>query len=141
MENGAIGVANEAIWSSFPPPIFELFKMQPQPWKMFRSDPSMFVAGFVKTELDGQLWFLSKGHSHLGLPELAFRAKGHGQAEEVAELFESIFGYLYENGAVVDAGHTMEFPGGVFVRFGEVPTALVKALSDPVMRLEVEMES
>lgn len=141
INQGAIGIANEQTWSCYPAKVFEMLK-KPGTWESLRTEgiPAELVIGFVKTEVEGQLWFLSKGHFLFGLPELAFKAQNHSQAEDLCNIFKNVFYYLFENGPIIRADDTMEIKDGILLRF-TAPSPKQKFLESPTGMLVVRLSS
>jgi hypothetical protein len=93
-------------------------------WESLRSEgaPGELLIGFLPAEIDGDIWFLSAGHTLFGLPELAWRAEDFSEIEEVDEHFKTIFYYLFENGPVIRAGSSLNLDDSPPFRFSELPT-------------------
>lgn len=143
MEQGGTGYANESNCTCFPPEIMNAFAEQAridaretgeQPedddehwhgslWDSLRSEglPGELLVGFLPADVDGQLWFLSAGHSLFGLPELAYQAEDFGEIEEVEEHFKNIFYYMFENGPVLGPGHSMGYDEQAAFSFEPLP--------------------
>jgi hypothetical protein len=121
---GGVGIASPETWSAFVPRITELME-QPGFWPPFyeKGIPAILAVGFVKVHRGDELWFITKGHTLYGLPDLAYRAASHDEAERIFDLFSNIFHYMMDVGPVIEAGHTMEMEtDGVVMRFDTPPT-------------------
>ena len=118
-ELGAIVVANESGRTSFPAvalardegmgPMMDTLRELPLP---------MLYCGLNKLEVEGErgVWMRTVGADLLGLPDFATRAKGHGQTEKVAEIFDNVLRYLRTSGATMAAGHTMQVGEDLFMK-------------------------
>jgi hypothetical protein len=101
--------------------------------------PAELLVGFLPAEVDGEIWFLSAGHTIFGLPELAYNAQDFSEMEELDEHFKSIFYYMFENGPVIRAGQTLSYDEGIAFRFDDLPPAR-KQLEAPHGTLVVQIE-
>ncbi|HJZ93538.1 MAG TPA: DUF4261 domain-containing protein [Gemmataceae bacterium] len=119
---GASVVTNESGHSSLPAGVLEPGQADSDQLELLRSLPLLHLyCGFVKYEVQGVrgVWMRTYGAHQFGLPDLAFRAKGHDQGESTFEIFSNILGYLRESGAELGAGHTMQVGPDAFVRLRE----------------------
>jgi hypothetical protein len=119
--HGAIVVANESGCTSFPAAALaaqtdsdrlDVLRVLPIP---------VLYCGFVKYNLEGdrRVWMRTHGAHLLGLPDLAYRAKGHHQGEFVFDAITDIYRYLLDSGNRLAAGETMQIGPDVFVRLRE----------------------
>lgn len=78
----------------------------------------MLYAGFVKLDVEGLdgVWMRTYGNHVLGLPDLAFLAKGHHEGNATFEMISGLLAYLMRSGAQFAAGHSAEL-GSNFVKF------------------------
>jgi Domain of unknown function (DUF4261) len=67
--------------------------------------------GFVKLEVEGVegVWMRTYGAPKLGLPDLAWHARGHDEGRATFELFAGLLAYLRASGARFGDGHTAEY--------------------------------
>jgi hypothetical protein len=79
--------------------------------------PTLYV-GFVKYDVAGTkgVWMRTHGGHLMGLPDLAYLAKGHHQGELVFDLFSCVLHYLLTSGAELGAGHTMQIGSDLFLK-------------------------
>ncbi|MGI8905267.1 MAG: hypothetical protein ACR2IE_02110 [Candidatus Sumerlaeaceae bacterium] len=92
-------------------------------WDSLRDEgmPGELLVGFLPAEVDGEIWFLSAGHTIYGLPELAYRAEDLNEIEDIDEHFKTIFYYMFENGPVVRPGQSLGYEESVAYHFSELP--------------------
>ncbi|MGF1505732.1 MAG: hypothetical protein ACFB51_11485 [Anaerolineae bacterium] len=141
---GAVGAANHETWSAFVPEIFGLLD-EPGFWQDLRAKgiPAVLTTGFVKVNVStDELWFITRGHRLYGLPELAYRAQGHQEAEGIFDVFTNIFHYMFDTGTVLHVGDTMEMDErtGQVMRF-QAPPAEAAFLESPTGTLVTEFKN
>ena len=159
---GGIAVANDNNYTCFPAEVMEAYADQAiedasaekdaeagdidEPpaslWESLRDEgmPGELLVGFLPAEVDGQIWFLSAGHTLYNLPELAYRAEDFSEIEDVDEHFKTIFYYLFENGPVIHAGQSLGYDDSLAFHFSELPPEH-KNLEAPHGTLLVTIES
>lgn len=163
VRQGALALVNENNYTCFPAEVLEAYadqvledatrepeeldlESEDEPhktlWENLRDEgmPAELLVGFLPAEVDGEIWFLSAGHTIFGLPELAYNAQDFSEMEEMDEHFKSIFYYMFENGPVIRAGQTLSYDEGVAFRFAELPQAR-KQLEAPHGTLLVQIEA
>jgi hypothetical protein len=111
-EDGLV-VLNESAYTSFP-----LQPLVPEPGEdvleLLRTMPlTALYVGFVKHEVAGVqgVWMRTYGAPRMGLPDLAWHARGHEEGREAFELFSGLLEYLRSNRATFSEGHTAEWEG------------------------------
>jgi hypothetical protein len=138
---GGLAVVNENNYTCFPAEVMEAYADQAMEdaaeigtedaddeesqtlWDSLREEgmPGELLVGFLPAEVDGEVWFLSAGHTIYGLPELAYRAEDFGEIEDIDDHFKTIFYYMFENGPVVRPGQTLAYEDAVAFHFSELP--------------------
>jgi hypothetical protein len=114
---GALAVLNEAAQTTLPAAVFE--KSDEHMLAVLRALPlPMLYCGFAKYEVEGMrgVWMRTWAAHTMGLPDLALFAAGHDRGQETMELFENVLRYVYDSGAELDAGHTMQVGEDTFAR-------------------------
>ena len=109
--HGALVVLNESAHTSFPAHALEPGRAEGDLLENLRTLPiPMLYGGFVKYNLPDSpdVWMRTYGNHLLGLPDLAFRARGHHQGEWVFQIFANMLNYLRQSGAKFAVGHTMQ---------------------------------
>lgn len=134
---GGVAFANENNYTCFPAEVMEAYadqaiedattergdEEQTSLWDSLRTEgmPGELLVGFLPAEVEGELWFLSAGHTTFGLPELAYRGTDLAEVEDVDDHFKSIFYYMFENGPVIKPGQTLGDEQSVAYHFSELP--------------------
>ena len=133
---GASGVVSEQAWTCFPSSVFHTYQ-DDYVWPRLRDEgvPAEMVTGFLKTRVGDQLWFLSRGYSLFGLPDLAYAAQNHGEAESMRLLFHTLFAYMYAEDSI-QPGQTMTLSGGMSLRVA-APTPEQTFLNSPTGTLVI----
>jgi Domain of unknown function (DUF4261) len=117
--HGALVVLNEAAHTSFPAQALAPGRVEGDLLENLRGLPiPVLYGGFVKYNLPDSpdVWMRTYGNHLLGLPDLAFRAKGHDQGEWVFNTFSNILTYLRESGARFGVGHTMQVGDDTYLK-------------------------
>jgi hypothetical protein len=107
---GALVVMNESAHTSFPAQ-----PLVPEPGddvlELLRTLPlTALYVGFVKQEVQGVkgVWMRTYGGPRMGLPDLAWHARGHEEGREAFNLFSGLLAYLRSSGARFKDGDTAE---------------------------------
>lgn len=95
-------------------------------WKALRTDgqPMEMLASFTMVPAIGSNWLVTRGFAQCGFPNLAFKVEPGDKLNDVLELYQNAFGYLMQNGPVIQAGHTMGYDKNVAFRFSDPPPHL-----------------
>jgi hypothetical protein len=119
-EVGALVVLNESAHTSLPTSVLFNKDVASDRLDVLRAFPLLILfCGFVKYEVEGfkGVWMRTYGNHLLGVPDLAYRAKGHFQGQWVFDTFGHILNYLLESGARFEAGETMQLEAEAYFRF------------------------
>ncbi len=116
---GAVVVCNESAMMSLPAELLAEMAGQEAIDVLREMLLLHLFCGFLKyTQKDRPgVWMRTHGAHRLGLPDLAVHASRHDQGEMYFDAFETIFRYLLDSGAVLDAGHTLQIAEEMFFRF------------------------
>jgi hypothetical protein len=108
-KEGALVVLNESAHTSFPAQA-----LVPEEEELLESLrtlplPALYM-GFVKHEVEGVegVWMRTYGGPRMGLPDLAWHARSHGEGQETFSLFSGLLDYLRRSGARFGDGQTAE---------------------------------
>jgi hypothetical protein len=115
-------ILNEAAHTSFPAAALSGSDVDGDIIELLRTLPlAILYCGFVKYEVDGTsgVWMRTYGAHLLGLPDFAAYASGHDEGQRYFAIFENIFAYLRNSGAVLAAGHTMQVGEHEYLRCRE----------------------
>ena len=103
-------------------------------WRTIREEgePSQLLVDYVAVpaqtlglENKDALALITRGFAHVGFPDLMFLASDEKEAVEIKELFENVYHYMFENGPVIQPGHSMgDESGDAVFRFHELPKDL-----------------
>jgi hypothetical protein len=117
--HGAEVVLNENARTSLPAEVLAAAHFGGDRLELLRALPlpTLYI-GFVKYEVAGTkgVWMRTHGGQLMGLPDLAYLAKGHDQGELVFDLFSCVLHYCLTAGAELGAGHTMQLGRELFLR-------------------------
>lgn len=119
-DQGLLGVLDEQAWNCLPA---EFLKEQMRPAMLQecrKAVPLGLWTGFVKFfRPDGKVWFCTKGHERFATPNFALLGD-ISQADMAFDLFEMLFRYVREYGAVLQVGETVQAGNDLFLRFSAV---------------------
>jgi len=79
----------------------------------------MIWRNFVKIHHNNKVWFVTKGNNLYGVYEYAFYGTFE-DSQEVYDMFEDIFNYVYDTKAIIMAGHTIEIGNDTYLKFKEL---------------------
>ena len=119
---GVIVVLNESAHTSFPAAALSDAEVDGDIIELLRTLPlAILYCGFVKYEVEGMsgVWMRTYGAHLLELPDFAAYASGHDEGQRYFDIFENIFAYLKDSGAVLGAGHTMQVGEHEFLKCRE----------------------
>ena len=110
LEQGAVGIANHQTWSAYPAEAVREVLAQPGAWERLRThgSPAELLVGLVRVWVDGELWVVTRGHYLFRLPELATKARGYAEAQELRTVFNKTFSYLFKDGLTGQARQKLE---------------------------------
>ncbi len=115
-----LGIVNEPAWTSHP----VKDTLDPQLIRSYReSIPFILWFGYIKIPLDQEnFWLMTRGQHVFGLPDLVSLCQPGTNPAEVMNNFFNVFYYLYQSGAQVSLGDTLEIGSGAEpLRFAELP--------------------
>jgi hypothetical protein len=117
---GALVVLNESAMTSLPAIALGSEGAEGHALELLRSLPlPILFCGFVKYELEGVdgVWMRTHGAELLSWPDLAVHADDHDHAEKYFGIFDNVFQYLRDSGALLADGHTMQVGDETYIRF------------------------
>jgi hypothetical protein len=131
-EQGALGVGNLHTGRALPSEALrELFGKPPAEeeasiWEVLRDygEPIELLAQFHQLELLGKRYLATCGYGQCGLPDLVWEWTNAAEADEVAQMFKNVFGYMMQHGPCIRPGHTVGYTKDVAFRFTEPPEGL-----------------
>ncbi|GAA0122000.1 MULTISPECIES: DUF4261 domain-containing protein [Clostridium] len=116
---GFLGLANGYSWNVIIPSLIKDIPENKEV-KTLLSTPSMMIwRNFIKIPHNEGVWFTTKGNNIYGIPEFAFYGTFENN-QEVYNIFEDIFYYIYDTKAEVHIGDTMQIEEEVYLKFREV---------------------
>gem|GEM_PF-2489334 len=119
LEHEFLGLANGYSWNVVIPSLIKDIS-EDEEVKTLLSMPSMMVwRNFIKIPYNEGIWFTTKGNNIYGIPEFAFYG-AFENSQEVYNIFEDIFYYIYDTKAEVHIGDTMQIEEDVYLKFREV---------------------
>ena len=88
--------------------------------KEFAETPAMMIwRSFIKMPHNDGVWFVTKGNNLFNVTEYAYFGQME-EGQEVYDIFENIFSYVYENGVTISEGDTIQIEEEVYIRFKAV---------------------
>ena len=119
LEYDFLGLANGYSWNVIVPSLIKGMAEDEQ-LKDFANTPAMMIwRNFIKVRHNGGVWFATKGNNLFGVHEFAFYGTFEN-TQEIYDIFEDVFYYIYESDAHIEAGHTIQLGEDVFLKFREV---------------------
>ncbi len=119
LEYGFLGLANGYSWNVITPSLIQGMAEDEQ-LKEFVNVPTMMIyRNFIKIPHNEGIWFITKGNNLFGVHELAYYGD-YENNQEIYDIFEDIFYYIYESKTQIEAGHTIQLGDDVFLKFKEV---------------------
>lgn len=119
LECGFLGLANTYSWNVVTPSLIQGMAEDEQ-LKEFANTPAMMIyRNFLKIPYNDKVWFITKGNNLFGIHEFAFYGE-YENTQEIYDIFEDIFYYIYESKTHIEAGCAIELGEDVFLKFKEV---------------------
>ncbi|GFZ29820.1 hypothetical protein CSC2_03460 [Clostridium zeae] len=119
LEHGLLGMANPYSWNCIIPSLIKGM-VEDESAKILATMPAMMVwRNFIKMPYKDGVWFVTKGNNLYDIYEYAYFGVFE-DSNEVYEIFESIFNYVYDTKSAILSGHTMQIDKDVYLRFREV---------------------
>ncbi len=114
-----VGLANGYSWNVVTPSLIQGMA-EDEKLKEFVNTPAMMIyRNFLKIPYNDGVWFTTKGNNLFGVHELAFYGTFEN-TQEIYDIFEDIFYYIYESNEHIEAGHTIQLGDDIFLKFREV---------------------
>ena len=129
---GAVTVVNEAAHTSLPLVVLRDPEVLADYIGFIESLPLLLLfCGLVKYEVAGTsgVWMRTFGAEYFGLPNFAALATGHDEGQRYSDIFENVLFYLYDTGAQMVVGNTMQIGENEFFRL-RAPSAAEYFLQD-----------
>lgn len=119
LEHDLLGLVNGYSWNALIPSLIKGM-VEDDEAKDLANYPAMMVwRNFIKMPYKDGVWFVTKGNNLYGIYEYAYFGTFE-DTNEVYEIFESIFNYVYETKTPIISGHTLEIEEEVYLKFREV---------------------
>ena len=119
LEHGFLGLANGYSWNVVTPSLIQGMA-EDEELKEFANTPAMMIyRNFLKIPHNDGVWFTTKGNNLFGVHEFAFYGDFE-KTQEIYDIFEDVFYYIYESDVHIEAGHTIQLGDDVFLKFKEV---------------------
>lgn len=88
--------------------------------RAFSETPAMMIwRSFIKMPYENGVWFVTKGNNLFGVPEYAYFGSME-EAQDIYDIFETVFSYVYEGEGTIAAGDTMQTGEDEFIRFRSI---------------------
>lgn len=86
----------------------------------FAETPAMMIwRSFIKMPYEDGVWFVTKGNNLFGIHEYAYFGSME-EAQDIYDIFETVFSYIYEGEGSIAAGDTMQTGEEEFIRFKSI---------------------
>jgi len=119
LDYGFLGLANIYSWNVITPSLIQGM-VEDKELKEFANTPAMMIyRNFIKIPYNDGVWFTTKGNHLFGVHEFAFYGE-YENTQEIYDVFEDIFYYIYESKTHIESGHTIQLGENVFFKFKEV---------------------
>ena len=119
LNQGLLGIANPYSWNVIGANIIKGM-LEDEETKAFAETPAMMIwRSFIKIPHNDGVWFVTKGNNLFNVTEYAYFGQME-EAQEVYDIFENIFSYVYENQATITDGDTMQIEEDTYLRFRAV---------------------
>ena len=116
LAQGLLGVANPYSWNVISAGLLQDM-VEDESAKSFSETPAMMIwRNFIKLPLENGMWFVTKGNNLFGIHEYAYFGNME-EAENIYDIFETVFSYIYEGEGTVVSGDTMQIGKDEFIRF------------------------
>ena len=88
--------------------------------RAFAETPAMMIwRSFIKIPYKDGVWFVTKGNNLFGIHEYAYFGSME-EAQNIYDIFETVFSYIYEGEGTVAIGDTMQTDEDEFIRFKSI---------------------
>ena len=119
VEQGLLCMANPYSWNVVGANLIKGM-LEDKETKEFAETPAMMIwRSFIKMPHNDGVWFVTKGNNLFNVTEYAYFGQME-EAQEVYDIFENIFSYVYENGVTISEGDTIQIEEEVYLRFKAV---------------------
>lgn len=119
MGQGLIGIINEGAWTCQPAYVLGDLLSKEMLMECREVPPLMLWTSFIKIPVEYGIWMVTKGNHIFGVKDFAYLGDIN-EVKEINEIFNNIFYYIYENSAVVEAGHTLQIEEEVYLKFKNI---------------------
>ena len=75
----------------------------------------------AKIPYERGVWFISRGNGLFRVPDFAFLAGGHSDAEAVLAMFSALFAHIRETKEYVQIGGQIQIGAEEYLQFSEAP--------------------
>lgn len=119
VEQGLLCIANPYSWNVVGANLIKGM-LEDEETKAFAETPAMMIwRSFIKMPHNEGVWFVTKGNNLFNVTEYAYFGQME-EAQEVYDIFENIFCYVYENQATIAEGDTLQIEEDTYLRFRSV---------------------
>lgn len=126
LTQGLLCVVNPYSWNVIAPGLIQGM-MEDEETRAFSETPAMMIwRSFIKIPYENGVWFVTKGNNLFNVSEYAYFGS-YEEAQDIYDIFETIFSYVYEGEGSVEAGDKMQISEDEFIAFkdiNEVPELL-----------------
>ncbi|MBE6024563.1 MAG: DUF4261 domain-containing protein [Cellulosilyticum sp.] len=140
LDQGLLGIANPYSWNVIGAGIIRGM-IEDEETKAFAETPAMMIwRSFIKIPHKDGVWFVTKGNNLFGITEYAYFGKME-EAQEVYDIFENIFSYVYETNTSISVGDTMQIEEDTYICFKEVEELQDQLNGETIGTLVIEKTS
>ena len=137
LEQGLLGIANPYSWNVIGAGLLKGM-LEDEETKAFAETPAMMIwRSFIRMPYNDGVWFVTKGNNLFDITEYAYFGKME-EAQEVYDIFENIFSYVYETHTEIKVGDTMQIEEDTYLRFKAVDELQEQLNGETVGTLVIE---
>lgn len=119
LTQGLLGIANPYSWNIIGPETLQSM-IEDKEMSAFAETPAMMIwRNFIKIPYDDGVWFITKGNNLFGIHEYAYYGQFE-EAQDIYDIFETAFSYVYEKEGVIQPKDTMQLGENEFIKFMEI---------------------
>lgn len=136
LTQGLLGIVNPYSWNAIGSNLIKDM-IEDEETQAFSETPAMMIwRSFIKIPYENGIWFVTKGNNLFGVQEHAYFGMAE-EAQDVYDIFETVFSYVYEGEGSVTVGDIMQIGEEEYLRFSTV-TSLPEALQSKLQGETIE---
>lgn len=130
LAQGLLGLANPYSWNVIGANLLQDM-VEDESTRAFAETPAMMIwRNFIKLPDEKGVWFVTKGNNLFGIHEYAYFGSME-EAQNVYDIFETVFSFIYEGEGTIAAGDTMQTGEDEYIRFKSIDE-ITAGLKEPL---------